>query len=133
MAEFRWPPGFPLNGLEAVRELKRPPQNPRAFDWGPWQKADTEMGDGLMVEWAVRFLEQPREPFSLPQHHGLDVNIGGNAHGAPGTHFFPWQGNWKIPGTGQRAVWNVLPDGRPGEYLTDRLTDAEHASGSRSV
>ncbi|MEY3172225.1 MAG: hypothetical protein RLZZ436_138 [Planctomycetota bacterium] len=63
------------------------------------------------------------EPFSLPEHHGFDFNIGGNAHGAPGSHFFPWEGNWKIPGTGQKANWNVVPDGRPSEYLTDRLTD----------
>lgn len=63
------------------------------------------------------------EPFSLPQHHGFDVNIAGNAHGAPGNYFFPYDGDWKIPTTGLRAQWNVLPDGRPGEYLTDRLTD----------
>ncbi len=63
------------------------------------------------------------EPFSLPEHHGFDVNIAGNAHGAPGSYFFPYAGDWKIPATGQRAVWNVLPDGQPGEYLTDRLTD----------
>lgn len=63
------------------------------------------------------------EPFSLPEHHGFDVNIGGNAHGAPGSYFFPYAGDWKIPATGQRAKWNVLPDGKPGEYLTDRLTD----------
>jgi len=63
------------------------------------------------------------EPFSLPQHHGFDVNIAGNGHGAPGSYFFPYQGNWKIPSTGQRVRWNTLPDGEPGEYLTDRLTD----------
>jgi len=63
------------------------------------------------------------EPFSLPEHHGFDVNIGGNAHGAPGSFFFPYAGDWKIPATDQRAVWNVLPDGKEGEYLTDRLTD----------
>jgi arylsulfatase A len=63
------------------------------------------------------------EPFSLPEHHGFDVNIGGNAHGAPGSYFFPYQGNWKIPATGRQAVWHVLADGREGEYLTDRLTD----------
>lgn len=63
------------------------------------------------------------EPFSLPEHHGFDVNIGGNAHGAPGSYFFPYPGDWKIPATGQRAIWNVLPDGKEGEYLTDRLTD----------
>jgi arylsulfatase A-like enzyme len=63
------------------------------------------------------------EPFSLPEHHGFDVNVGGNAHGAPGSHFFPYAGNWKIPTTPLRATWNVLPDGRDGEYLADRLTD----------
>jgi arylsulfatase A len=63
------------------------------------------------------------EPFSLPEHHGFDVNIAGNAHGAPGSFFFPYAGDWAIPTTGLRAKWNVLPDGKPGEYLTDRLTD----------
>ena len=63
------------------------------------------------------------EPFSLPEHHGFDVNVAGNAHGAPGNYFFPYDGDWKIPTTGLRAKWNVLPDGEPGEYLTDRLTD----------
>jgi arylsulfatase A-like enzyme len=63
------------------------------------------------------------EPFSLPEHHGFDINIGGNAHGAPGSFFFPYQGDWLIPGTNLRAKWKVLPDGHPGEYLTDRLTD----------
>jgi arylsulfatase A len=63
------------------------------------------------------------EPFSLPEHHGFDLNIAGNAHGAPGNYFFPYQGNWLIPTTELRAKWNVLPDGQSGEYLTDRLTD----------
>jgi len=63
------------------------------------------------------------EPFCLPEHHGFDVNIAGNAHGAPGSYFFPYPGDWLIPGSGQRATWNVLPDGKEGEYLTDRLTD----------
>lgn len=63
------------------------------------------------------------EPFSLPEHHGFDLNIGGNAHGSPGSYFFPYIGDWLIPATGQRAKWNVLPTGKEGEYLTDRLTD----------
>jgi arylsulfatase A len=63
------------------------------------------------------------EPFSLPEHHGFDVNIAGNAHGAPGDFFFPYAGNWSIPTTELRARWNVFADGKPGEYLTDRLTD----------
>jgi arylsulfatase A len=64
------------------------------------------------------------EPFSLPEHHGFDVNVGGNAHGAPGSYFSPYEGNWAIPGTGMQAQWNVFTGGMPGEYLTDRLTDA---------
>lgn len=63
------------------------------------------------------------EPFCLPEHHGFDVNIAGNAHGAPGSYFFPYQGDWLVPGSGLRTQWNVLPDGQLGEYLTDRLTD----------
>ncbi len=63
------------------------------------------------------------EPFSMPEHHGFDINIGGNAHGAPGSYFFPYEGDWPIPGTGRNAKWNVFPDGQPGEHLTDRLTD----------
>ncbi len=63
------------------------------------------------------------EPFSLPEHHGFDINVAGNAHGAPGQYFFPYAGDWSIPTTGKKARWQVLPDGKPGEYLTDRLTD----------
>lgn len=63
------------------------------------------------------------EPFSMPEQHGFDLNIAGNAHGAPGSYFFPYQGDWLIPGTKLRVRWNVLPDGSEGEYLTDRLTD----------
>lgn len=62
-------------------------------------------------------------PFSMPEHHGFDLNIGGSAHGAPGSYFFPYAGDWPIPGTGRNAKWNVFPDGQSGEYLTDRLTD----------
>ncbi|MCR9197760.1 MAG: sulfatase [Planctomycetaceae bacterium] len=73
--------------------------------------------------WHVGKWHLGSEPFCLPQHHGFEVNRGGNAHGAPGQYFFPYQGNWLIPTTGLRARWNVFPDGKPGEYLTDRLTD----------
>ena len=61
-------------------------------------------------------------PFSLPAHHGFEVNVGGSEHGAPGHYFYPYKGSWKIPTTGQRVEKITLPDGREGEYLTDRLT-----------
>ena len=66
VSHFQWPAGFPRNGLDSVRALSKPPKNPREFDWGATDVADHEMGDGQMVEWAVRFLEQPHDrPFFL--------------------------------------------------------------------
>ncbi|NRB28472.1 MAG: sulfatase, partial [Roseibacillus sp.] len=62
-------------------------------------------------------------PFSLPAQHGFEVNVGGSEHGAPGSYFYPYKGSWKIPTTEERVQKITLPDGREGEYLTDRLTD----------
>lgn len=63
---FRFPEGFPLNGLPSVKALTRPPRNPREFDWGPLEKTDFETGDGQMVQWAVNFLARPdKQPFFL--------------------------------------------------------------------
>jgi hypothetical protein len=55
---------------------------------------------------------------------GLVSYVGANAHGKPGRYFFPYVGDGAIPATNQRAQGKVvLPDGKPGECLTDRLTD----------
>ena len=63
---LHWPEGFPLNQIEEVGLGKRPPMNYREFDWGPFDKPDMEMGDGQMVDWAVKFLERQHErPFFL--------------------------------------------------------------------
>ncbi|MEM9281999.1 MAG: sulfatase [Verrucomicrobiota bacterium] len=62
-------------------------------------------------------------PISLPEQHGFDVNVGGSYHGAPGGYFFPYQGDWVLPTTDQAIQKTTLPDGKEGEYLTDRLTD----------
>jgi arylsulfatase A-like enzyme len=45
-----------------------------------------------------------------PDRHGFDENHGGCEKGQPPSYFSPY----KIP---------TLPDGPPGEYLTDRLTE----------
>ncbi|MCA9195817.1 MAG: sulfatase-like hydrolase/transferase, partial [Planctomycetales bacterium] len=63
---FQWPDGFPLNNIEAVRTFSKPPQNAREFDWGPFDLADHQMGDGELVEWAKQFLaEPPKQQFFL--------------------------------------------------------------------
>ena len=65
VSDFHFPPGFPLNNLPSVKALKKPPKNPREFDWGPLDKADLETGDGKMVKWAINFLEnRPVNHFS---------------------------------------------------------------------
>ena len=64
--DFRFPKGFPLNGLPSVEAMTKPPKNPREFDWGPLAKMDAETGDGKLVRWAADFLRQPHErPFFL--------------------------------------------------------------------
>jgi arylsulfatase A-like enzyme len=51
----------------------------------------------------------------LPENQGFDINIGGDEYGAPPSYFYPYKGrNRKVPDLG---------DGKPDEYLTDRLTD----------
>ncbi len=48
-------------------------------------------------------------PFT-PEAQGFDLNVAGTYRGAPASYFGPFD----LPG---------LKDSRPGEYLTDRLTD----------
>ncbi len=50
------------------------------------------------------------EPY-FPQHQGFDLNVAGSNAGAPRSYFFPYGGRPQLSG------------GKPGEYLTDRLTD----------
>jgi arylsulfatase A-like enzyme len=64
--DLQWPEGFPLNGIQNVRLGKKPPANYLSFDWGPFDKADLEMGDGRMVQWAMDFLKRSHDkPFFL--------------------------------------------------------------------
>ncbi|MGH8017249.1 MAG: sulfatase-like hydrolase/transferase, partial [Opitutaceae bacterium] len=55
-----------------------------------------------------------------PETHGFDVNIGGTHWGAPDTFWWPYRGDKYF--TEYRYVPH-LEFGKPGEYLTDRLTD----------
>jgi len=56
-----------------------------------------------------------------PETQGFDINIGGTFWGAPSTFFYPYRGRF-----GSDPEFRYVPGlewGRPGEYLTDRLTD----------
>lgn len=56
-----------------------------------------------------------------PETQGFDINIGGSVWGAPRTFFWPYRGQ-RNPKDEYRYVPG-LTGGKPGEYLTDRLTD----------
>jgi arylsulfatase A-like enzyme len=56
-----------------------------------------------------------------PEAHGFDINIGGTLWGAPQTYFYPYTGSKRYGGEFRYVPG--LGEGRPGEYLTDRLTD----------
>jgi len=55
-----------------------------------------------------------------PEAHGFDINIGGTVWGAPQTYFYPYSGD-KLFGGEYRYIPGMAA-GKPGEYLTDRLT-----------
>jgi arylsulfatase A len=57
-----------------------------------------------------------------PETQGFDVSIGGTRWGAPTTFFWPYRGSGRF-GQEFRYVPG-LPLGKPGDYLTDKLTDA---------
>lgn len=60
LSGVHWPSGFPLNGIEAVAEGRRPPVNFREFDWGPFDRDDLEMGDGQVIRWATEEIGRRR-------------------------------------------------------------------------
>jgi arylsulfatase A-like enzyme len=56
-----------------------------------------------------------------PETQGFDVNIGGTHWGAPATYFYPFSGP-----SGSSGEFRYVPGlglSKPGDYLTDRLTD----------
>ncbi|MEZ6047992.1 MAG: sulfatase [Planctomycetaceae bacterium] len=58
---------------------------------------------------------------SYPENNGFDINIGGTLWGAPPTFFYPFKG-----GFGRDQEPRYVPGmewSKPGDYLTDRLTD----------
>ncbi len=63
------------------------------------------------------------KPEDWPQNKGYDINKGGCAAGAPKSYFYPYNEsrNPKISGKHKDIVG--LDGGKPGEYLTDRLTE----------
>lgn len=57
------------------------------------------------------------------QYQGFDFNVAADHHGHTSNYFFPYITRWRLAETDPWLEWKTLPDGKPGEYLTDRLTD----------
>lgn len=56
-----------------------------------------------------------------PETQGFEVNLGGTHWGAPATFFYPYRGTQRFGG--EFRFVPSLGQGKPGDYLTDRLTD----------
>jgi arylsulfatase A-like enzyme len=63
------------------------------------------------------------ETYYYPEHQGFDVNVAGRDYGAPGSYFYPFEGSWKIPSTGQTLHKQSPLPGKKGDYLVDRLAE----------
>lgn len=63
------------------------------------------------------------ETYYYPEHQGFDVNIAGRDYGAPGSYFYPFEGSWSIPTTGQMIHKSSPLPGKEGDYLIDRLAE----------
>ena len=63
------------------------------------------------------------ETYYYPEHQGFDINVAGRDYGAPGSYFYPFEGSWKIPTTGQVLRKESPIEGRQGDYLIDRLAE----------
>jgi arylsulfatase A-like enzyme len=63
------------------------------------------------------------ETYYYPEHQGFDVNVAGRDYGAPGSYFYPFEGSWKIPTTGQTLHKQTPLPGEAGDYLVDRLAE----------
>ncbi len=103
----------------------------KGFDY-PWAKlkdpewcqhlpaSETTIAEQLLSKgyqtWHVGKWHQGEDKADYPQHHGFEVNIGGNFKGSP---------NNKAPYKGYFSPYGLecMDDGKPGEYLTDRHTD----------
>ncbi|MGB1707866.1 MAG: sulfatase [Rubripirellula sp.] len=63
------------------------------------------------------------ETYYYPEHQGFDLNVAGRDYGAPGSYFYPFEGKWRIPTTGQVLQKKNPLEGKAGDYLVDRLAE----------
>lgn len=62
-------------------------------------------------------------PYYYPEHQGFDINVAGRDYGGPGSYWYPFNRRWLIPTTGLYEESEGPIDGKPGDYLTDRIME----------
>ena len=63
-----------------------------------------------------------KDSLFFPQNQGFDENIGGSGRGHSANYFYPYYGKWRMAEGHPWIEWNTVKGGKPGDYLTDRLT-----------
>ena len=63
-----------------------------------------------------------KDSIFFPENQGFDENIGGSGRGHSANYFYPYYGKWRMAEGYPWIEWNTVKGGKPGEYLTDRLT-----------
>ncbi len=113
-----WIPGSPF-----PKAKLRPPDWHQELPFAEVTLAEALQPAGYVTA-AVGKWHLGKAPF-LPQNQGFDVNIAGNHSGAPGSYFWPYAHDDPAKATRYHGgpVPDVFTGGKPGEYLTDRLTD----------
>ena len=106
-----WLPGAKIPNTKLL-----PAKMPQHLDPGMWTLPRALRNAGYAT-WHVGKWHLGAEPYG-PTANGFDVNIGGSEAGQPYGYFFPYGNDVN----NENRVRN-LSGGKPGEYLTDRLTD----------
>lgn len=108
-----WLPGPPADGRHNVLPPALPPGLPAGVPTLAERLAARGYATALVGKWHLG-----GDGYG-PGDRGFGIHIGGDATGTPRSYFWPYRdAEGQMPG---------LQAGRPGEYLTDRLTiEAEH-------
>ena len=111
-----------IPGHQRPRAQLRPPDWTMKLEHRHTSLAEALGAEGYRTAHVGKWHLMPRyEPDVMmdfaPEHHGFELNIGGNEWGAPGSYFHPYE---RV----DRNRVSPLPEGgQEGDYLTDRLTD----------
>lgn len=117
---------IPIKGYTRIRNGKGTPLKDADYRFDlpleEYTVAEAMKAAGYSTATIGKWHISEKEEFS-PLHQGFDLNVGGDGHGSTQNYFYPYHNKWRMAPGYPYVEWNTLPDGKPGEYITDRLTD----------